>query len=101
MQNLTKHFQGEEIVVATTRPETMLGDVAVAVHPEDQRYSKFIGLHLKHPFRHDRIPIIADAFVDREFGTGMCCSICNLILQLSRTRDTIGVHRDRFVDSVA
>ncbi|XP_018564087.1 valine--tRNA ligase-like [Anoplophora glabripennis] len=60
----------EEIVVAMTRPETMLGDVAVAVHPEDQRHSGFVGRYLWHPFRKEAIPVISDPFVDREFGTG-------------------------------
>ncbi|CAH1281353.1 unnamed protein product [Diabrotica balteata] len=60
----------EEIVVATTRPETMLGDVAIAVHPDDSRYARLIGKFAKHPFRNNTIPIIPDSFVDREFGTG-------------------------------
>lgn len=60
----------EELIVATTRPETILGDVAVAVHPTDNRYSKLIGRKLKHPFRNDLIPIISDNFVDPQFGTG-------------------------------
>lgn len=59
-----------EIVVATTRPETMLGDVAVAVHPEDKRYKKFIGKTAKLPLTNREIPIIADDFVDISFGTG-------------------------------
>jgi valyl-tRNA synthetase len=60
-----------EIVVATTRPETMLGDVAVAVHPEDERYTACIGRQLVHPFFPDRrVVVVADAFVDRTFGTG-------------------------------
>lgn len=59
-----------EIVVATTRPETMLGDVAVAVHPEDKKYKDFIGKTVKLPLSHREIPILADSFVDREFGTG-------------------------------
>ncbi|MGC6507063.1 MAG: valine--tRNA ligase [Myxococcota bacterium] len=60
-----------EIVVATTRPETMLGDTAVAVHPEDKRYTELIGTFVKHPFINRPIPIIADAeLVDPEFGTG-------------------------------
>ena len=60
-----------EIVVATTRPETMLGDTAVAVHPDDERYSGFVGKTLKHPFFPDRsVMVIADDYVDREFGTG-------------------------------
>ncbi len=60
----------EGVVVATTRPETMLGDVAVAVHPEDQRYQKLIGKKLKLPLTGREIPVIADDYVDKEFGTG-------------------------------
>jgi valyl-tRNA synthetase len=61
----------EEIVVATTRPETMLGDTAVAVHPDDQRYQQLIGKKLIHPFIPDReIAVIADNFVDKDFGSG-------------------------------
>jgi valyl-tRNA synthetase len=60
----------EEIVVATTRIETMLGDTAVAVHPEDPRYVKMHGKHVMHPFSGRRIPIVLDDMVDREFGTG-------------------------------
>ena len=57
--------------VATTRPETIMGDVALAVHPEDPRYQDLIGLHVHCPFNEKRtIPIIADSIVDREFGTG-------------------------------
>ncbi len=59
-----------EIVVATTRPETMLGDVAVSVHPEDERYKDFIGKTAKLPLTDREIPIIADDFVDKDFGTG-------------------------------
>jgi len=60
-----------EIVVATTRPETMLGDTAVAVHPDDPRYKHLIGQTVRHPFVDREIPIIADAIlVDPEFGTG-------------------------------
>lgn len=59
-----------EVMVATTRPETMLGDTAVAVHPKDARYKEFIGKTVKLPLTHREIPIIADEFVDREFGTG-------------------------------
>ncbi len=62
---------GGEIVVATTRPETMLGDTAVAVHPDDARYKHLIGKTLTHPFVAREIPIVADAIlVDPEFGTG-------------------------------
>ncbi len=58
------------LVVATTRPETMLGDSAVAVHPEDERYQKLIGQDIILPIVGRRIPIIADDYVDQEFGTG-------------------------------
>ncbi|MGB8379313.1 MAG: valine--tRNA ligase [Rhodanobacteraceae bacterium] len=61
---------GEGLVVATTRPETMLGDVAVAVHPEDERYKSLIGRKLKLPLTGREIPVIADAYVDPAFGTG-------------------------------
>ncbi len=61
----------EEIVVATTRPETMLGDTAIAVHPDDERYKHLHGKHVHHPFFPGRaIPIIADTMVDPAFGTG-------------------------------
>ncbi|HEV3219695.1 MAG TPA: valine--tRNA ligase [Candidatus Acidoferrales bacterium] len=60
----------ECLVVATTRPETMLGDSAVAVHPEDERYKNLIGKKMLLPLMNREIPIIADAAVDREFGTG-------------------------------
>src|SRR5690554_3706623 len=58
------------LVVATTRPETMLGDAAVAVHPEDERYRDLIGRHVLLPLVNRLIPIVADEYVDREFGTG-------------------------------
>jgi valyl-tRNA synthetase len=58
------------VVVATTRPETMLGDVAVAVHPKDARYKKLIGQEVLLPLTDRAIPLVADADVDREFGTG-------------------------------
>ncbi|PAU65081.1 valine--tRNA ligase [Pseudomonas sp. PIC25] len=58
------------LVVATTRPETMLGDAAVAVHPEDERYKDLIGRHVMLPLVNRLIPIVADEYVDREFGTG-------------------------------
>ncbi|GAB5415866.1 MAG: valine--tRNA ligase [Congregibacter sp.] len=60
----------EYLVVATTRPETMLGDSAVAVHPEDTRYSQLIGREIELPLCDRRIPIIADSYVDPEFGSG-------------------------------
>ncbi|MFY1027225.1 valine--tRNA ligase [Actinobacillus seminis] len=59
------------LVVATTRPETMLGDTAVAVHPEDERYQSLIGKTVVLPLANREIPIIADEYVDREFGTGV------------------------------
>jgi valyl-tRNA synthetase len=58
------------VVVATTRPETMLGDVAVMVHPDDERYRALVGQHVDLPLTGRTIPIIADEYVDREFGTG-------------------------------
>ncbi|XP_062370434.1 valine--tRNA ligase-like, partial [Cinclus cinclus] len=64
--------QGEdsELVVATTRLETMLGDEAVAVHPEDPRYQHLRGRYVLHPFTGRRLPVLHDAFVDPQFGTG-------------------------------
>jgi valyl-tRNA synthetase len=63
--------EGAELVVATTRPETMLGDTAVAVHPDDPRYTHLIGQKLVHPFVDRLVPVIADAvLVDPKFGTG-------------------------------
>src|SRR5882724_11327940 len=58
------------LVVATTRPETMLGDVAVAVHPDDERYRKLVGKQLRLPLTDRTIPVVADEYVDPEFGTG-------------------------------
>ena len=64
--------KGEDtyIVVATTRPETMLGDIAIAVHPKDERYQNLVGKTCILPIINKEIPIIADTFVDKEFGTG-------------------------------
>jgi valyl-tRNA synthetase len=61
---------GGQLVVATTRPETMLGDTAVAVHPEDERYRHLIGRSVRLPLANRDIPIVADSYVDRDFGTG-------------------------------
>ena len=61
---------GEGVVVATTRPETLFGDQAVAVHPEDERYQSLIGKELVLPLCNRTIPVIADEYVDREFGSG-------------------------------
>lgn len=62
---------GESLVVATTRPETMLGDTAVMVHPEDERYAHLVGKQVRLPITGRLVPVIADAYVDREFGTGV------------------------------
>lgn len=60
----------EKVEIATTRPETLLGDTAVAVHPEDERYQHLIGKTLILPILNREIPVIADSYVDKEFGTG-------------------------------
>ena len=73
MYKLRYYFAGsdtEYIEVATTRPETMLGDTAVAVHPEDERYAKYKGKNLLLPLAGREIPLVFDAYVDRAFGTG-------------------------------
>ena len=62
--------EGRFVEVATTRPETMLGDTAVAVHPADERYQDLIGKMLELPLTGRQIPVVADEYVDREFGTG-------------------------------
>ncbi len=59
-----------ELIIATTRPETMLGDTAVAVHPDDERYRDYIGRQINLPLLQRPIPVIADSYVDPEFGTG-------------------------------
>lgn len=64
------YFTEEEVVVATTRIETMLADTGVACHPEDERYKHLRGKRVQHPFRNCTLPIVFDDFVDREFGTG-------------------------------
>jgi valyl-tRNA synthetase len=61
----------KELLVATTRPETLLGDQALAVHPKDKRYKKLIGRSVILPIVNKEIPIIADDMVDMEFGTGV------------------------------
>ncbi|QLB40098.1 valine--tRNA ligase [Mannheimia pernigra] len=72
LANGAKTAEGlDYLVVATTRPETMLGDTAVAVHPEDERYQSLIGKTVVLPLANREIPIIADEYVDREFGTGV------------------------------
>ncbi len=64
------HGSADSVVIATTRPETMLGDTAVAVHPDDTRYHHLIGQTVDLPLANRQIPIVADAYVDPEFGTG-------------------------------
>ncbi|QGM81372.1 valine--tRNA ligase [Otariodibacter oris] len=72
LANGAKTAEGKDyLIVATTRPETMLGDTAVAVHPEDERYQDLIGKTVMLPLANREIPIIADDYVDREFGTGV------------------------------
>ncbi len=61
----------ENVIVATTRPETMLGDTAVAVHPDDERYQHLIGKTVVLPLMNREIPVIADTYVDKDFGTGV------------------------------
>ena len=63
-------FVEDEIIVATTRPETVFGDVAIAVHPDDQRYAKYIGQKVWHVLRETYIPVVPDPSVDISFGTG-------------------------------
>ncbi len=76
MWEISYPFANEEnegkgaLTVATTRPETLLGDVAVAVNPDDERYQHLIGKHVQLPLCDRTIPIIADSYVDKEFGTG-------------------------------
>ena len=62
--------EGRYVEIATTRPETLLGDTAVAVNPKDERYKDIIGKMLKLPLTDREIPVIADEYVDMEFGTG-------------------------------
>ena len=63
-------FSDEEIVVSTTRPETMLGDTAVAVNKNDSRYKHLHGTVCVHPFTHKHIPIICDDYASQDIGTG-------------------------------
>ena len=67
----TPSADGRSLTVATTRPETMLGDVALMVHPEDERYKHLIGQHVRLPLCDRDIPVIADDYVDKDFGTGV------------------------------
>ncbi|MCX7123643.1 MAG: valine--tRNA ligase [Gammaproteobacteria bacterium] len=63
-------YEGGKLVIATTRPETLLGDAAVAIHPDDTRYQRLLGQMIDLPLCGRQIPIIADDYVDKEFGTG-------------------------------
>src|SRR5690606_9413927 len=58
------------ITIATTRPETILADVAIAVHPDDERYAAFVGKDVLLPLTGIRMPVIADSYVEKDFGTG-------------------------------
>ncbi|MEW6131881.1 MAG: valine--tRNA ligase [Pseudomonadota bacterium] len=73
MWHILYPIEGEEgfVEVATTRPETLLGDVAVAVHPEDERYKHLVGKHVRLPVAERSIPVIADEYVDPAFGSGV------------------------------
>ncbi|MDF9824108.1 valyl-tRNA synthetase [Breznakia sp. PF5-3] len=62
---------GQELHVATTRPETMFGDVCIVVHPDDKRYTDVVGLHAINPANGEKLPIISDDYIDIEFGTGV------------------------------
>lgn len=67
-------------MLATTRLETMLGDSAIAVNPNDPRYSHLIGKKVKHPYTGEQLPIIADESINKEFGTG-CILFTNVLFQ--------------------
>ena len=67
----TINYADEKLMVSTTRLETMLGDVGVAVHPDDARYSKLIGKFVIHPFTNKPLPIVPDNAVSPDFGTGI------------------------------
>ena len=62
---------GEYLELATTRPETMLGDTAVAVHPDDERYKALVGKNVILPLVNKAIPVVADTYVEMDFGTGV------------------------------
>jgi len=73
------------LVVATTRPETMLGDAAVAIHPNDDRYKHLLGEFVELPLTGRRIPIIADEYVDPEFGTAASRLHRPMILMITKS----------------
>ncbi|MEY8380749.1 valine--tRNA ligase [Ileibacterium valens] len=62
---------GDELIIATTRPETMFADQAVFVHPDDERYKKYVGLHVLNPVNNEALPIMADDYIDLDFGTAV------------------------------
>ncbi len=62
---------GDELIIATTRPETMFADQAVFVHPDDERYKKYAGLHVLNPVNNEALPIMADDYIDLDFGTAV------------------------------
>lgn len=72
------------MIVATTRLETIFGDVAIAVHPDDERYSKYIGRQVLHPIKETFIPVIADSSVKRDFGTGKKIFTENKFIHMSK-----------------
>ena len=80
------------VEIATTRPETMLGDTAIAVHPEDERYQELIGKRLFLPLVNKEIPIIADTYVDQEFGTGVVKSPPPMIRMTLKSVTAITCH---------
>lgn len=67
---LSNDMSGREIIVSTTRLETVVGDVAIAVHPDDNRYKDIIGRHVIHPLTGEKLPIVADDRIEKDFGTG-------------------------------
>lgn len=62
---------GKELVIATTRPETMFADQAIFVHPDDERYKDIVGMHAINPANGDKLPIMADDYIDMSFGTAV------------------------------
>ena len=89
------HDANSGVVVATTRPETMLGDVAVAVHPDDERYASLVGKQLVLPLTGRTIPVIADAYVDRESAPGREDHAGARLQRLRKSASVTGSHRSR------
>lgn len=87
------YFKDQRLIVATTRVETMLGDTAVAIHPEDERYKHLHGKFVKHPFVDRRLPIICDDFVDMDFGTGeFCAGVIYAFMSLHWTQSSVHLY---------